>query len=187
MKLSALVVMLLVSSAVLAGCTSKKDEPTSTPTPPTTPTTSSPSPTTTTVTTTTTAPPSPTQVYKGVIKYGSTNDADKTFTVPSGATKLELKFNVNTTAAGAYSIQGEGTPPSGKPSIAVTDPANAVTKTEFEGTSSGSCINSNNAPCSHQAGITRTIPVTAAGAWKVGVRGTGSNVQADVTITAVFV
>jgi hypothetical protein len=175
--------VLLSAAVVLSGCAQKS----STPTPSTsaTVTTRSSSPTSSSPTNST--PSAPQQVFKQVFRYGNPNEPDGTYYVANGSKTLEVKVYVNTTAAGAYSVQGPGTPPSGKPYVVVIDANGAETKLEFDAVTAGTCQPSSGTSCPVESQpLTKSVAFSKAGNWKAGVRGTGSNVQADVTITAKF-
>ncbi len=180
MKKWTVVALALLSSTILSGCFGDKDDEEETGA--ATSSTTAMTTTTTPTTTTSSAPPQPKTLPGITVKYGTTNDAPKPFTVDAATTELSVKIYINSTAGGAYSVQGPGTPPSGSPYVEFKDASGAVAhKQEFDGTTGTS-----NNPTTIRDIPVFTIDAPGSGQWTVGVGGTGNNAQADVTITLKF-
>lgn len=185
MRTTAVLLGMLVLAAALAGCASKAE--TDDPAPPAV-STQRPPPPQPTVTVPPPPPPpvpDPKEVHSGSIKYvASGNDADQMFNVPAGVVRLVAEVLIVVSGSGAYSVQGEGSPPAGNPAVAIQNPAEEEWRTEFAPVTAAFAASAEGQQ--ELRDFTVTIQNPAAGAWNVGVRGTGNNVQADVVITAYF-
>jgi hypothetical protein len=112
------------------------------------------------------------------VKWGNPNE-QKPMTVPAGATKLVVTFQVNATAAGAYSVNG---PANASPYVEVKPPSGSTNQYAFSSTSGVATTANDDLHGPEEKSIASPV----AGSWTVTVGGTGNNVHAWVRVVAHF-
>lgn len=129
--------------------------------------------------------PDPKEIYAMVLSWGANaNDPGGTMTVDANVTMLEIKIWVNSTAAGPWSLQGDGAPPTpGFASAMFTDPADQSVEIEFRDVFTAGAGASSQVL--DELAVVE-VPVPAGGAWAVSITGRGQNVQADIHVTERF-